>query len=243
MTFVVAYAVPANARLSSRPSRRVRQPDKEKVIKRAEQRALIHPHAVPQGAKMKDWQPSPEAWNKFLTLLDADAERAGEKYWNIQKKLITFFECRRCMEAERLADVSLNRVIRRYFEGENFKSLMGYVYGVAKIVFLESLAEQRQRQAVQDHLTRAGEPTSEPAGADGDDDLQVCFDACMAELQSGDRKFIKEYYEELRRKKIDKRKSMAEELGISPNAVALRAFHIRERLKKCIKKRLSKRQR
>lgn len=190
---------------------------------------------------MKDWQPSSEAWNKFLTLLDADVDRAGEKYENIQRKLISFFECRKCLEAERLADVSINRVIRRHFEGEDIRNPMGYLYGVAKIVFLEYLAEQRQQQEGHDYLTHTGEPTSERAGADGNDDLHVCFDGCMAELHAEDRKFIKQYYEELRRKKIDTRKSMAQELGISPNAITLRAFHMRERLRRCINKCLRKR--
>lgn len=190
---------------------------------------------------MKDWQPSPEAWNKFLILLDADADRAGEKYEDIQRKLITFFECRRCLEAERLADLSINRAMRRHFEGEDIRNLTGYLYGVAKIVFLEYLAEQRQQQDCLDYLTHIGEPTSEQAGADGDDDLHICFDGCMAELQTVDRTFIKQYYEELRRQKIEIRKSMAQELGISSNAVALRAFHIRERLRRCINKCLKKR--
>jgi DNA-directed RNA polymerase specialized sigma24 family protein len=213
----------------------------KEVVKRAEERAVLHTHTGPQGTKMKDWQPSPEAWNKFLALLDVDADRAGERYEDIQRKLITFFECRKCLEAERLADVSINRVIRRYFEGEDIRNPMGYLYGVAKIVFLEYLTEQRQQQAGYDYLTYTREPTSEQAGGDGDDDLHICFDGCMAELQPGDRKFIKQYYEELRRKKIDTRKSMAQELGISPNAVALRAFHNRERLRRCINKCLKTR--
>jgi DNA-directed RNA polymerase specialized sigma24 family protein len=190
---------------------------------------------------MKDWQPSPEAWNKFLTLLDAEADRAGEKYEDIQRKLITFFECRKCLEAERLTDVSINRVIRRYFEGEDIRNLMGYLYGVAKIVFLEYLAEQKQQQAGHDYLTHTRELASDRAEGDGNDDLHTCFDGCMDELKDEDRKFIKQYYDELRRKKIDTRKSMAQALDISPNAVALRAFHIRERLRKCINKCLKKR--
>lgn len=190
---------------------------------------------------MKDWQPSPEAWDKFLTLLDADSDRAGEKYRELQRKLITFFECRKCLEAERLADVSINRMTRRYFEGEEIRNPMGYIYGVAKIVFLEYLAEQRQQQDGHDYLLHTEELTSVQDGAESEDDLHACFDGCMVELQAEDRKFIKQYYEELRRKKIDTRKSMAKELGISANAVTLRAFHIRKRLKRCITKCLKKR--
>lgn len=187
---------------------------------------------------MKDWQPSPEAWTKFLSLLDPDQDKAGEKYEDIQRRLITFFECRRCLEAEHFADISLNRVIRRYFEGEVIKNVMGYVYGVAKMVYLEYLAEQKNEQAMQEHLKRT-EASAE--GTSAPDDSLVCFDLCMAELPAEDWAFINQYYAETRRKKIDNRRLMAERLVISQNALVLRAFHIRKRLEKCISKCLKKR--
>lgn len=191
---------------------------------------------------MKDWEPPREAWDKFLNLLDEDPNKAGDKYEEIRRKLVTFFECRRCLAAERLADVSINRVIKRYFEGEVITTLMGYVYGVAKIVRLEYLAEQRNEQDARDELTRAGEAVVEPDFGDAEPDiLRACFDGCMAELEADDRAFIKRYYEESRQKKIANRRSMAEELNISQNAVVLRVFHIRQRLKKCIDKCLKKR--
>jgi DNA-directed RNA polymerase specialized sigma24 family protein len=140
--------------------------------------------------------------------------------------------------AERLADISLNRVIRRYFEGEVISALMGYVYGVAKLVYLEYLADQKNEQAFREHLTYTA--TSIEVESDSDD-LYACFDACMEELPPDDRKFIKQYYEDTRRKKIDNRKSMAEMIGITQNALVLRAFHIRKRLKRCITKCLKKR--
>jgi hypothetical protein len=119
---------------------------------------------------------------------------------------------------------------------------MGYVFGVAKVVYLEYLAEQRNEKLVRNEFTRAGEAVVEQdAGDDKDDILQRCFDGCMAELDAGDRGFIKRYYEESRREKIKNRKSMAEELSISQNAVVLRAYHLRQRLKRCINKCSNKR--
>jgi uncharacterized protein with von Willebrand factor type A (vWA) domain len=120
---------------------------------------------------------------------------------------------------------------------------MGYVYGVAKLVYLEYLSEQGHEQIVRDEFTRAGEGFVEPDFVDDDDsdDLHMCFNQCMAELPAADRAFIKRYYEESRRKKIDNRNSMVEQLKISKNAVVLRAFHIRQRLRKCINKCLKKR--
>lgn len=193
--------------------------------------------ARPQGAKMKDWEPPPEAWEQFLKLLDEDSEQAGDKYEQIRARLITFFECRRCLASERLADFSINRVIKRYSEGEIITTIMGYVFGVAKIVYLEYLAEQRNEQAVRDEFTRAGEGVVEPnLGDDEPDVIRRCFDGCMVGLGPDDRAFIKRYYEESRRQKINNRKSMAEELNISQNAVVLRAYHLRQRLKRCVDK-------
>jgi DNA-directed RNA polymerase specialized sigma24 family protein len=190
---------------------------------------------------MKDWEPPPEAWEKFLNLLDEAPDKAGDKYEEIRARLITFFECRRCLAVERLADISINRVIKRYFEGEIIAALMGYVFGVAKIVYFEYLAEQRNEKLVRDEFTRAGEGVVEPdLGDDEPDVVQRCFDGCMAKLEPDDRAFIKRYYEESRRKKIKNRKSMAEELNISRNAVVLRAFHVRQRLKRCVDKCLKK---
>jgi hypothetical protein len=186
---------------------------------------------------MKDWEPPPEAWEKFLNLLDKDPDKAGVKYEEIRARLITFFECRRCLAAERLADISINRVIKRYFEGEVITTLMGYAFGVAKVVYLEYLAEQRNEKLVRDEFTRAGEGVVEPGI--GDDEpyiLQKCFDGCMAVLEADDRAFIKRYYEESRGEKIKNRKFMAGELNISQNAVVLRAYHLRQKLKRCINK-------
>lgn len=191
---------------------------------------------------MKDWEPPREAWEQFLSLLDEDPDKAGDKYEQIRARLLTFFECRRCLAAERLADISINRVIKRYFEGEIITTLMGYVFGAAKIVYLEYLAELRNEKLVRDEFTRAGEGVVEPdLGDDEADVVQRCFDGCMAGLGPDDCAFIKRYYEEARRKKIKNRKSMAEELNISRNAVVLRAYHLRQRLKRCVDKCLKKR--
>ena len=184
---------------------------------------------------MSDWVPTHEAWDKFLSLLDADQEVAGEKYVDIQKRLIIYFECRRCLPAEEMADETIFRVIKRNDEGVIIEKLMGYIYGVARIVRLERVAAVRHEDSVKNELLRDFQGLVEPA-ADGEPDLVVkCFEECLEGLSPENRQFILSYYEELRRAKIDKRKSLAQKLDISQNAVTLRAYHIRKRLKKCIK--------
>ena len=45
-------------------------------------------------ARKKDWILTKEAFERLLALLDVDRELAGQKYENVRRKLIEFFEAR-----------------------------------------------------------------------------------------------------------------------------------------------------
>src|SRR5829696_6063126 len=78
-------------------------------------------------------------FNFLLSWLDPDPSRAGEKYEAIRRKLITFFTARRCLQAEELADETINRVALKAHEVA--PGYVGnpslYFYGVARKVFHE----------------------------------------------------------------------------------------------------------
>jgi DNA-directed RNA polymerase specialized sigma24 family protein len=187
---------------------------------------------------MSNWVPTHDAWDKFLLLLDDDREVAGEKYENIRKRLIFYFECRKRYESEDLADETITRVIKRYDEGVHIDDVMRYCYGVARIVFLETLVAVRRMDSVLQELFRFSSPFNPPDDTDELHILTVTFDECMDKLSIENRRFILSYYDDSGRAKIDKRKSLTEKLGVSRNAVTLRAFQIRKRLEKCIKSHL-----
>lgn len=77
---------------------------------------------------------SQEAFDTFLAWLDADRDRAGEKYEEIRRKLIRDFVHRDCLDAEELADETINRVIRELPEIANTYAgdPASYVYAVAQ---------------------------------------------------------------------------------------------------------------
>lgn len=54
------------------------------------------------------------------------------------------------------------------------------------------------------------------------------------------RQMIERYYAEDKQAKIDLRKRIAEEFGISPNTLRLRALRIREKLQACIEQCLQR---
>lgn len=187
---------------------------------------------------MSNWVPTREAWDKFLLLLDVDIEVAAEKYEDIRRRLILYFECRKRLEAEDLADETITRVIRRNYEGVHIDEVMRYCYGVARIVLLEDFGVTQRNDSVQKELLRFSNAF---APCDDDDHRQILmetFDECMERLSKENRQFILSYYDESGRAKIDKRKSLTDKLGISRNAVTLRAYQIRQKLEKCINSHL-----
>src|SRR5436305_9402910 len=78
-----------------------------------------------------------EAFSKLLARLDADRERAGEKYEDLRHTLIKFFEWRGAPSPEDHADETLNRIARKLDEGVEIKSVGGYCREVARLVLLE----------------------------------------------------------------------------------------------------------
>ena len=172
----------------------------------------------------KNWDMSPDSFEALLCWLDSDREKAGMKYEQIRISLINFFKGRGHSEAEDLADETINRVISRLHDISN--QVTGerarYFYGVARKVQLEYL--------------RRKFPQNPPIAANSDRvELEYdCLEKCMAKLSPENRELVLRYYEADGREKIEKRKRLAEELGIAPNALRIRAYRIRAALQKCL---------
>src|SRR5688572_29668095 len=118
---------------------------------------------------MSDWVPTREAWDKFLSLLDANEEIAGQRYENIRKRLIVYFDCRKCRAAEDMADETIVRVIRRNYEGVHIEDPVRYSYGVARMVRLEGTVATQREDSIKDELLRSGAAFGEPKYPDEHD--------------------------------------------------------------------------
>src|SRR5256885_4134102 len=66
-----------------------------------------------------------EAFSKLLARLDPDRERAGEKYEDLRRTLIRFFEWRGAPFPEEQTDETFNRVARKLDEGIGIKNIGG----------------------------------------------------------------------------------------------------------------------
>src|SRR5213082_1945112 len=88
-----------------------------------------------------------EAFEKLLDCLGENRERAGEKYEDLRRTLIRFFEWRAAPFPEEHADEAFNRVAHKLDEGIEIKNIGGYCYEVARLVYLEALKGRESRRA------------------------------------------------------------------------------------------------
>ena len=187
-------------------------------------------------ARKKDWTLTKEAFERLLDSLDANRERAGEKYENVRRKLIEFFEARGSNSPADHADQTINRVARRLDEGEGVKDISAYSYGVARLLLKETL-----RGRGKEPLTLDLAPAPLIVTDDDEDERRhleearlKCFEVCLSNLPAASRVLIIEYYREEKGIKIEQRKRQADALNMSLNALRLRACRIRVDLGDCI---------
>jgi len=63
-----------------------------------------------------------------------------------------------------------------------------------------------------------------------------CLESCLEKLGTANREIIINYYYGAERVKIENRRTLAQKLSISSNALTIRACRIRENLEVCIDK-------
>ena len=171
---------------------------------------------------------------RLLNYLDPDPDQAGEKYEDLRRTLIRFFEWRGAPFPEEHADEALNRIARKLGEGVEVKNIGAYCHEVARLIFLETTKSADSRKESLESIR------SEPAAADISDEDVVkelrlnCLDDCLRTLPREGAELILEYYRDEKRGKIDNRKALAERFGLRRDALANRAQRLRDKLQDCV---------
>jgi DNA-directed RNA polymerase specialized sigma24 family protein len=199
----------------------------------------------------QDWEPNEEVFQKFLTWLDEGMNSDGQRYLEVRRRLELYFDRKNCIAPAKLADETLNRVARKLEENGEITDVspLQYCYLVAKFVFLEALrADKRSpfyRPLTATHASDLSGQSATPweAGAASDDKEEVsdCLHRCLENLPSDDRELLVEYYRGQLLGKIERRAALAARLGVTGNALSIRAFRVRQRLEGCIQACLKRR--
>ncbi|HLA94960.1 MAG TPA: sigma-70 family RNA polymerase sigma factor [Pyrinomonadaceae bacterium] len=198
----------------------------------------------PSAGRKASWVPSERSFNSLLKWLDNGTDSAGSTYVSMRGKLVTYFDRKGCLDADELADETLTRVARRLEEEGTIESdaPAKYCYITAKFVFLEDVRSKRRLDVPLDSAENAGQSSFRRDEVDTAEAAEMkerkldCLEKCVGELDVSQRDVVIRYYHGAQRTKIDNRRQMAEEYGISMNALTIRTFRIRERLEKCVTK-------
>ena len=163
------------------------------------------------------------AFERLLSWLNSDPEKAAQKYESIRHRLVEIFSSRQFVDAEHLADDTIDRVIKKVPQiEENWEGDPRYYFiGVAKKVILEA--------------SKPKPPVNPPPSSPDPEELELedqCLEQCLAMLLKPDeRKLLLEYMGG----NIQQRKEQAERLGISLNALRIRAFQAKKTVSPCVK--------
>jgi RNA polymerase sigma factor (sigma-70 family) len=189
-----------------------------------------------------DWTLDESSFNRFLGWLDEGGNSEGQNYLEMRRRLVSYFDRKNCLLPDDLADETLNRVARRLEEEGDIttETPAKYCYTVARYVFLESLRSNQDRHISIDDVSE-GRKREIPADETSEDTEQkegmmICLEQCISKLDDTSRSLIVRYYYGQERVKIDNRRAMAEDLGISVNALSIRACRIRDKLEDCVRK-------
>lgn len=183
-----------------------------------------------KSATVTKWQLTETTFNKLLAALAEDRETAGEKYLQLKKNLVRFFETRGFNAADDAADEVLNRLARK-LETEHLENVNTYALGIARMLTLE--LRKSPEQKFSNELPEIGVLPFDEEREEQDEKLK-CLDKCLSELSAENREIIVGYYKGEKREKIENRNRLAENLGIPNNALRNRAVRLRDKLENCI---------
>ena len=176
----------------------------------------------------------PQTFASLLNRLDADRERAGQHYEELRRLLIRFYEWRRAPFPEDHADETIDRVTRKLNDGVVIENLKAYCYEVARLVFLEVQKEPVNRE-VELGAEIVDSLSVDSKTEDEQETYLSCLETCLSGLPSESRSLIIEYYQDVKRTKIERRKALAENLGLKREALTNRAQRLRYRIELCIR--------
>lgn len=191
----------------------------------------------------KNWSITSIAFQRLLVWLDDGEDSGGEKYLEMRRRLVDYFDRKNCLAPDELADETLNRVARRIEEEGEIESETPakYCYITARFLFLESLRGMEKAGVSIDDVSakeamRKFSAVPETNENELKEKMLACLEKCVGELDEENRRLIVEFYYGAERVKIENRRALAKKLDISSNALNIRACRIRGKLEICVGK-------
>jgi len=195
---------------------------------------------VTQNALREESRITHLAFRRLLAWLDDGVESHGERYLEMRRRLVAYFDRRNRPGADELADETFNRVASTLEKTGLIATRppARYCYVVAKFVLLEDVRRQNRHVRLDEtwnaDVARGAVRTGPDEAVIVREQRLDCLDRCLQELKPEQRDLIVEYYADVRRQKIERRRALAARLGVTMNGLGIRAWRIRESLMTCV---------
>lgn len=191
-----------------------------------------------ESAPKTRWTLDRRALDNLLHALHPDREQASQRYEALRQRLIRFFAWNHTSFPEELADEVLDRLARRLSHRESeILDPAKFAVGIARLLLKESLREKDRREAV---LAIMAQCTPDSRNLELESALQeeriAVLQECLQAIPEHSRNLLVRYFSTDGREKIQQRQRLAEEHGISLNALRNRVMRIRGELEKNYKR-------
>ncbi len=153
-------------------------------------------------------------------------------YRRLRGRLIRIFARRGWGNPQDLADETISRVLGRLPE-------IADSYVGDPLLFILAVARNVHREYSRRPPTVPWDERDRPPESPGDEvwareETSECLESCLSKLAPADERLIREYYRYDGGAKNERRRILAEELGMGLNTLWVKAFRIRQRLARCV---------
>ena len=182
----------------------------------------------------RDFVIAQESFDEILAWFNPDREMAAAMYVQLRHDLAKTFLWRQCSDPEGMTDEVFDRVakkirdVRPTYKGDPRL----YFRAVANNLVKENFKKIKTQIAFEDaDLTKQ---ISQTESADAE--VEECLQACLQELSADKRELILAYYAKEKQAKIDHRRELAQQFGISVETLRVRTHRICLSLEQCIER-------
>lgn len=175
-----------------------------------------------------------ESFSRLLQTFSKNEADAVLSYTDLYNALVRFFRLKGDSFPNQAADITIDRISSRILQDGNIEDLRKFSFGVARLVFLERLRRnEKEKIAITEFYSQNSSYSIEKS-----DSLEV-FRECFDSLNVEEKHLLKQYFADMQFNELSlHREKMSKDLDISLNRLRQNIFRLRERLERCVKKKI-----
>ena len=152
-----------------------------------------------------------------------------DDYRRLHASLSRLFRAWGLPDPENLASEVIRRTIVALHSGKDVSTPLAFMKGTAL-----HIAQEEKRRIVNERNLTADLLRASMRSGRIVDGLEKKLDACLEQLAIEDRKLLEDYYKHDGPARIAAHKDLARQLGLSPDALSMKVYRLRRRLRECL---------